>query len=498
MMLTASHLAYAYDRRMVLEDLSLTLAAGESVALLGANGSGKSTLLRLLLGIHRPLRGQIQLGAEPLQSLSARERARRLAYVPQDHGAAFPFPVRDVVLMGRIPHQSLLGRASSRDRAAAAGAMERLGILAFADRPYTELSGGQRQLVLIARALAQEAPIMILDEPVTGLDYGNQHRLMAQIQDLAHSGYAILQSTHYPEHALAAASRVILLKDGRVLADGAPGEVLSPEHLHSLYGVKTEFVAVADGRRAILPILTKEPSMNPSLGIFASLTLAEPFQAIIQDFTASRPGVTVQPTYGFCGALMEKMAAGAAADVFAPSSEAMLAKAVAQGLAVSAGAVNYARNQLVLVSPKGQRAPGRLEDLADPAFARIALGEPEAVPPGRYGRMALEKVGLWQILEPRLQKYPDGIQPLKAVLEGRADAAFVFASTASGAAGELHILDITVAVSMHYPAAITRGSVQTDLARTFIGYLQSPPAQEILGQAGFSAPLAVQPSLNPL
>ncbi|WP_312283770.1 ABC transporter ATP-binding protein [Candidatus Igneacidithiobacillus taiwanensis] len=253
-MLSASRLAYAYGNRMVLEDVSLTLAAGESVALLGANGSGKSTLIRLLLGIYRPLRGQIRLGAEPLQGLSAKERARRIAYVPQDHGTAFPFRVLDMVLMGRIPHQSLLGRASPKDRARAEGSLERLGILDLADRPYTELSGGQRQLVLIARALAQEAPILILDEPVTGLDYGNQHRLMVQVRDLARSGYAILQSTHYPEHALAAASRVLLLKDGRILAEGAPDNVLCPGHLQALYGVETEFVETADGRRAILPV----------------------------------------------------------------------------------------------------------------------------------------------------------------------------------------------------------------------------------------------------
>lgn len=115
------------------------------------------------------------------------------------------------------------------------------------------MSGGQRQLVIIARALAQESPVLILDEPVTGLDYGNQHRLMAQIHDLADSGYAILQSSHYPEHALSTATRVILLKDGRVLADGPPVEILHPEHLHALYGIDTEYVETRDGRRVILP-----------------------------------------------------------------------------------------------------------------------------------------------------------------------------------------------------------------------------------------------------
>ncbi|MCL4525487.1 MAG: ABC transporter ATP-binding protein [Gammaproteobacteria bacterium] len=257
MRLSASHLAYAYDRRTVLEDVSLELHAGESIALLGANGSGKSTLIRLLLGIIQPLRGEIQLGDKPLSAFSARERARRLAYVPQDHGAAFPFLVRDVVLMGRMPHQSWLGGARANDLTQVENALERLGIADLAFRAYTELSGGQRQLVLIARALAQEAPILILDEPVTGLDYGNQHRLLAHIQDLARSGFAILQSSHYPEHALAAATRVILLKDGRVLADGPAENVLCPEHMQALYGVDIEFVDIGDGRRVIVPYANK-------------------------------------------------------------------------------------------------------------------------------------------------------------------------------------------------------------------------------------------------
>lgn len=263
MMLSTSHLAFAHGHRLVLEDVSLQLHPGESVALLGANGSGKSTLIRLLLGILKPLRGEIRLGGSDLHALSAKERARRLAYVPQDHGAVFPFLVRDVVLMGRMPHQSWLGAASTHDRKRAEAALARLGIGSLAERSYLELSGGQRQLVIIARALAQETPILILDEPVTGLDYGNQHRLMAQIRGLADSGYAILQSSHYPEHALATANRVILLKDGRVLADGPPLEVLHPEHLHALYEIDTERLETCDGRHVILP---KIPASVPSPG----------------------------------------------------------------------------------------------------------------------------------------------------------------------------------------------------------------------------------------
>ena len=498
MMLRAAHLAYAHGHRMVLEDVSLQLNAGESVALLGANGSGKSTLIRLLLGILKPLRGEIRLRDSDLHALSAKERAQRLAYVPQDHGVVFPFLVRDVVLMGRLPHQSWLGVASAHDREQAEAALARLGISGLAERSYMELSGGQRQLVIIARALAQETPILILDEPVTGLDYGNQHRLMAQIQDLADSGYAILQSSHYPEHALSTANRVILLKDGRVLADGPPIEVLHPQHLRALYDIDTECLETSDGRRVILPkalssalsqsrrgaclnLSSEEYPMTHTLHIFASLTLAEPFQEIIQGFTSAHPDVSVKPTYGFCGALMEQMAAGASVDVFAPSSEPMLAKAAAQGFVQTDTAVNYARNRLVLVS--------LMRDY--PLAPKL-----EALMEERYARMALEKAGLWQDLEARMQKYPDGLQPLKAVLEGNADAAFVFASTANSASGKVHIVDIPVGVSMHYPVAVTTKSAEPELARAFVVYLQTDAAQKVLEITGFAPALSAQPLLN--
>lgn len=264
MTLSLSHIAYGYGRRQVLRDVSFSLGDGESVALLGANGSGKSTLMRLLLGIHRPLHGQIRLDGQIMHRLPARERARRIAYVPQDHGAAFSFRVREVVEMGRLPHRGLTGRIDALERQHTEAAMERLGIAELAERTYTELSGGQRQLVLIARALAQGASILILDEPVTGLDYGNQHLLNAQIRDLAESGYSILQSTHYPEHALAAANRVILLRDGLILADGPAETTISSDHLRALYDIETEIIDIGNGRRTIVPLTAARPHRQES------------------------------------------------------------------------------------------------------------------------------------------------------------------------------------------------------------------------------------------
>ncbi len=237
--------------------------------------------------------------------------------------------------------------------------------------------------------------------------------------------------------------------------------------------------------------------MTNALHLFASLTLAEPFQDIIQGFTSAHPDVSVKPTYGFCGALMEQMAAGAPADVFAPSSEPMLAKAAEQGFVQTDTAVNYARNRLVLVSlMRDYPVAPKLEDLMEERYARIAMGDPESVPPGRYARMALEKAGLWQDLTARLQKYPDGLQPLKAVLEGRADAAFIFASTANSVWGKAHVVDIPVGVSMHYPVAVTSKSEEPELARAFIAYLQTDSAQKILEVTGFAHALSAKPLPN--
>jgi len=253
MSLEACGLSYGYGPREVLTDISLAIKAGESAALLGANGSGKSTLLRLLLGYYRPQRGEVRVDGEDIRLLPAAERARRLAYVPQDHGATFPYSVLDMVAMGRLPYGSWLRAVRRETHEEATACLERLGISHLATRRYTEISGGQRQLVLIARALAQGARTLILDEPVNGLDYGNQYRLLEQIQELAASGYAVFQSTHHPEHALRAANRVFLLQNGRILASGTPEETLTPRHLHRLYAVHTDLIRLHDGRQTLVP-----------------------------------------------------------------------------------------------------------------------------------------------------------------------------------------------------------------------------------------------------
>ncbi|WP_395666174.1 ABC transporter ATP-binding protein [Methylocella sp.] len=237
-LLELDHVGFSFSAREIIHDASLRVCAGELVALLGGNGAGKSTLLRLGLGLLRPSRGRVFAGGDPLERLSRREIARRLAYAPQAHAAAFPYLALDVVLLGRLAHGGLFRAPSDDDRALAARALADLGVAHLARRRYTELSGGERQMILLARALAQEARVLILDEPASGLDFGRQIVLLQTLRRLADDGFGVLMTTHHPDHALAAADRVVLLKGGATLRQGAAREIVTPEAIFDLYGVR--------------------------------------------------------------------------------------------------------------------------------------------------------------------------------------------------------------------------------------------------------------------
>lgn len=233
--LRAEGLCARHGRQRVFSDLSMQIRTGEIVALLGPNGCGKTTLIRCLTGLHSPCEGAIWLDDRSLFAHSLRQRARRIAYVPQYHRLAFGYPVLAIVLMGRMAGRGLLARPGRHDHEQAMAALEKVGAANLADRPYTQLSGGQRQLVLIARALAQDAAFLILDEPTNNLDYGNQLRLLDRLRELVSEHHGILFTTHHPEHALGTASRTILLKQGHILAEGEPEATLSHERLLTLY-----------------------------------------------------------------------------------------------------------------------------------------------------------------------------------------------------------------------------------------------------------------------
>jgi len=244
---------FSYADRCILNGLSVIVEDGEVVCLLGPNGSGKTTLLKLMLGLLAPDSGSIYFNGAPLHATPQKLLARQLAYVPQVHRDAFTYTVEDVVLMGRLPYHSFFSTYTREDKLTAEAAMARLGISELRHRAYTEISGGERQLTLIARAMTQGAHVFIMDEPVNGLDYGNQVRLLSRIQKLAHEGYTFVITTHYPDHALHTASRAILLKDGNVVADGAPHRTITTKTIHELYAVDVSVVSVNGGGTVCLP-----------------------------------------------------------------------------------------------------------------------------------------------------------------------------------------------------------------------------------------------------
>ena len=229
--------AFGYPHHPVGRGVHLHLEAGEVVALLGPNGSGKTTLLRTMLGALPPLSGDVRVDGTSIAAWPRRRLARTLAYVPQAHAGFFPFTTLDVVLMGRTAHLPAFGVPSRRDCQVALEALDQLGAAGLAPRVFTELSGGERQLVLVARALAQEPRVLLMDEPAASLDFGNQLRLLDEVSALRRRGIAILMSTHHPDHARRIADRIVLLKGGSTIAEGAPASVLVPETLADLYDI---------------------------------------------------------------------------------------------------------------------------------------------------------------------------------------------------------------------------------------------------------------------
>jgi iron complex transport system ATP-binding protein len=234
-----AHLSYGYPRQSILlRDISFTVRAGETLCLLGPNGSGKTTLLLCLLAIHQLASGSVSIGTSNIHHMSRKELARKIAYVPQSIATAFPFSVFDMVLMGRTPHLRGFSVASAEDEELAGCALERLGIARLKDRAFNEISGGEQQLVFIARALCQEARVMIMDEPTASLDYGNQIRILQIINELRDSGYAIIVTTHNPDHALLAATHAAIMKDGSIISYGSPDEIITSQNLSDLYATK--------------------------------------------------------------------------------------------------------------------------------------------------------------------------------------------------------------------------------------------------------------------
>ncbi|MDD4885259.1 MAG: ABC transporter ATP-binding protein [Sulfuricurvum sp.] len=240
--LTVSDLSFSYPTRKVLNNINFSLRKGEVVSLLGPNGCGKSTLIRLMLRLLRPHGGEIWLNNRSIERYSHREIASHIAYIPQYHNVPFNYTVLEMVMMGRVSKLGFFAAPSHSDRTIAREALERIGIESLSDRPFGQLSGGQKQMVLLARALTQEVDTFIMDEPVSGLDYGNQIRLLELINQLKTQGYTFLKTTHYPDHALMVSDRVVVMNGGKIISDGKPDAVITDAMIDEVYGIKAEII----------------------------------------------------------------------------------------------------------------------------------------------------------------------------------------------------------------------------------------------------------------
>lgn len=249
--LEVDQLAIGYGARRVAGGIDLSVGAGDVLCLLGPNGSGKTTLFRTLLGLIPPLGGEVRVDGQPLRSLGRRDIARHIAFVPQATVSDFAYPVADLVLMGRTAHLGPFDSPTARDRAKAALAMARLGIEHLADADSTRISGGQRQLALIARALAQDAGLIVMDEPTASLDLGNRGRVLDVIAGLASEGLAVVLSTHEPDHAFAVATKAAVLCNGELAALGPPRDVLTPKLLSLAYATPLVVETTASGRLVV-------------------------------------------------------------------------------------------------------------------------------------------------------------------------------------------------------------------------------------------------------
>ena len=243
-LLEVNDLVCGYGKTEIVHGVSFTVRENEFACIIGANGCGKSTLLKNVLHLDKPFSGSVRISGHDTAHMNDAERAQRFAYLPQEHTPPFPFTVADVVMMGRTPHLDRFSRVSEEDREIAWRALKQLGIENLAGRTYTMLSGGQRQLVLIARCLAQQPELIIMDEPTASLDFGNQQVVLSCMRDLARTNMSVLMVTHDPHHAFLCADHVIVMQDGCVVDDGIPAAVMTRERLESIYSTPVEVVDV--------------------------------------------------------------------------------------------------------------------------------------------------------------------------------------------------------------------------------------------------------------
>lgn len=259
MRMRIENLHFSYGNHEVLKGVSFGVEDRGFVSLLGPNGAGKSTLFRCMLGLLEPSAGSVHICGRDIRNMPPAELSHRVAYIPQSHTPVFNFSVFDMVLMGTTAQMSRFAAPGKKQKELAEAALERMGISHLRNRGCSNISGGERQLALIARAIAQQAKILVMDEPSASLDYGNKLRVMETVKSLTQDDYTIIQSTHDPDQAYLYSDQILALYDGKILACGTPRDTVSSELISALYGVDVEVCSMhGDDVRVCVPAhLTK-------------------------------------------------------------------------------------------------------------------------------------------------------------------------------------------------------------------------------------------------
>ncbi len=262
------HLSFAYPQLDALQDVSLHMDQGEVLCLVGPNGCGKTTLLDHLIGAHSMQKGQIFFEGKDLRKMRTKELSKKIGYVPQSRRNTFPYQVLDFVLMGRTPYTGVFASPNENDMQIALDALDQIGIISFQDRIFTQLSGGERQLVILARALAQKTPLLLMDEPTAHLDFAHEMMILETIVKMIKTqNLSVMMATHFPNHAFYLQSngvptRVAMMKQGRILQIGQPDEVLTVPNIEQVFGVNSQILSIQNGQAGGLKTIVPTKTTN--------------------------------------------------------------------------------------------------------------------------------------------------------------------------------------------------------------------------------------------